>query len=117
MKVLSKINWFLFLFAFAMVGCYYDVESELYPTDCEIMDPTYQNAVEEIITRNCAVSGCHVSGGTGPGDLTEFGNVQSIVSDGSFENRVLVSQDMPPNSSLTNCELQILNTWLSNGAN
>jgi hypothetical protein len=55
-----------------LAGCYYDVASELYPDEnCNtpaVVD--YATQVKALIDSRCATSGCHVAGGSGPGDFS-----------------------------------------------
>ena len=113
---MKKIS-ILILLTFALQSCYNDNEEELYgPVTCDLSDVTYADQVSSIINSSCATSGCHVAGGTGSGDFTNFDELKSKVDNGSFENRVLVEKTMPPSSQLSDCDLQILQTWLDNGA-
>lgn len=69
-----------------------------------------------IINASCATTGCHVSGGNAPGDFTVFNELKSKVDNGSFEDRVLIQKNMPPNAQLSDCDLEILQAWLDSGA-
>jgi hypothetical protein len=107
----------LLLGCICLHSCYYDVESELYPGGCEVPTQlTYTEHIKPIIDASCAISGCHVSGGDGPGNYTTYAGLQSSLDDGSFNQRVLVDRDMPPNGSLTDCQIQFINQWIQNGA-
>lgn len=98
-------------------SCYNDNEEELYgPVSCDVSAITYTNDVLPIINTSCATAGCHVSGGTGSGDFTNYTELKAKVDNGSFENRVLIQKNMPPSTPLTDCELQILQAWVDNGA-
>lgn len=98
-------------------SCYNDNEEEIYGVvTCDTTAITYAERVQPIINSSCATTGCHVSGGSAPGNFTNFSELQSKINSGSFENRVLVQKDMPPNSSLSDCELQTIQAWLDAGA-
>lgn len=101
----------------ALGGCYYDVEAELYPGRyCDLENVTWTNTIQPIIQTECAVPGCHVSGGTGPGDFTTYTGVKGKVDNGSFGTVVLVERSMPPNNVLDQCELDRLQQWVDAGA-
>ena len=98
-------------------GCYYDVEEELYPAAmCDTAAVTWATTVQPLVATNCATPGCHVPGGTGPGDFTSYNGVKNTVDNGTFATRVLDLQDMPPSTPLSNCELQQIDLWIKDGA-
>ena len=112
-----KKLFFLSVLIFILHSCYYDKEEEIYgPVTCDVTDVTYSSHVAPIINSSCATTGCHVSGGSGPGNFTVFNELIAKVNNGSFENRVLIQQTMPPNSELSECDLQTLEIWINNGA-
>lgn len=100
-------------------GCYYDVESELYPNSfCDTSAAvTFAGTVQPIIQTNCAVPGCHVPGGSGVGDFTSYAGVAEKVADGSFASAVFDQRAMPPSTSspLSNCDLEKLRLWVNAG--
>ena len=105
------------LFILTLYSCYNDNEEELYgPVSCDVSAITYTNDVLPIINTSCATAGCHVSGGTGPGDFTNYNELKVKVDNGTFQTRVLIDKTMPPNSPLSDCELQILQAWVDTGA-
>ncbi len=77
---------------------------------------TYASTVVPILQGNCAIPGCHVPGGTGPGDFTSYLGVKAKVDNGTFRNVTIVVQTMPPSGPLSACDRQRLDTWLSAGA-
>lgn len=98
-------------------SCYNDKVEDLYgPVTCDLSDITYTNDVAIIINSSCATTGCHVSGGTGTGNFTNFSELKSKVDNGTFATRVLNDKTMPPSTPLTECELLILQNWIDNGA-
>lgn len=98
-------------------ACYYDVESELYTGNCDIpASPTYTADVSSIVNNKCATAGCHVTGGSGVGNMESYSGVLAKVQDGTFEQEVLVDLTMPPSGGMSQCELDIINAWLANGA-
>lgn len=103
---------------FLMSGCYYDNEETLYPDAvmCDTTNVTFHANIEPIIQGNCAVSGCHVAGGTGSGIFTTYAGLKTKVNNGSLKRRVLERKDMPPNSRLNGCQLSLIKIWLDAGA-
>jgi len=111
------------LFAFGSVllnGCYYDNEEELYPNSfCDTVNVTYSNKVGDIVRAKCAIPGCHVAGGGGTGDFTQFSGVSAQVANGKFLQTVKRgpgSIPMPPSGPLRPCEVQQIEKWIANGA-
>lgn len=98
-------------------GCYYDNEAELYPsTYCDTTLVTYATKVVPIIQANCATPGCHVNGGQGSGDFTNYAGVKAKVDNGEFQADVFVNKTMPPSSSMSSCDIQVLKIWVDHGA-
>lgn len=98
-------------------SCYFDNEEDLYgPVTCDLSNITYSSDVSIIINSSCATTGCHVPGGTGTGDFTNYTGLKAKVDNGTFETRVLNEKTMPPSTPLSQCELEILQNWLDNGA-
>lgn len=110
----------LLLMVVPMVGCYYDNEEELYPGACVVGDATapgyWTSTVEPLIQTRCAIPGCHVPGGTGPGDFTQYANVKARVDDQAFQQQVLIQKTMPTTGPLPACDLQKLQAWVDAGA-
>ena len=96
-------------------GCYYDVEEELYPV-VVVDSATYTTDIRPIINASCAISGCHIPGGTGVGDFTSYEGVKLKVDQGSFRTRVLDQRNMPPGFALIGSDLQKIEIWLNDGA-
>ncbi|MEQ8907855.1 MAG: hypothetical protein RIC95_01570 [Vicingaceae bacterium] len=111
-------------------SCTYDNEEELFDEidqqvnqnqnqDTSKAAISFQADVQPIIQANCATSGCHnavtVAGG---GNFTTYAGIKAKVDNGSFENRVIVRQDMPPSNKtpLSNSEIDLLKDWLEAGA-
>lgn len=112
-----KKSMVFLLFILTLNSCYNDNEEEIYgPVTCDVSSLTYSTDVLPIINASCATTGCHVSGGNAPGNFANFNELKAKVTNGSFENRVLIQQNMPPNAELSECDLQILQAWLDNGA-
>lgn len=115
--MLRKTLFLLFTAVILLVnGCYYDNEEELYPNSfCDTTDVTYSTNIEPIVMRNCAVPGCHVQGGDGNGDFTQFPQVLEKVEDGSFLSTIK-NGVMPPDDPLKACQVRQIELWIASGA-
>lgn len=112
MRILAAVSALLIL-----QSCYYDKEEELYPGNCNVLNPSYSNGIKIIIDNNCATSGCH--SGIAPGAgllLTTYPQVKAIVLNGKLEARVIVQKSMPPSGPLPKCDLEALQVWIAAGA-
>lgn len=70
--------------------------------------------IQSIITTNCAVSGCHVSGGAAPITFTTFSNIQSRASQ---IKSMTQSGSMPKDGSkLPQAQLDLIGCWVDDGA-
>lgn len=99
----------------ALQGCYYDVEEGLYPGSCQPIAPTWSASVAPLITERCSGSSCH-SAGSPYVTITNYTEVKALVDQSKFQDRVLVLRDMPDGSSLTRCQLDMLQAWVDAGA-
>ncbi len=107
----------VFMLLVATEGCYYDNQERLYPNSfCDTTAVTYATKVLPIVQGSCAVPGCHVPGGNGPGDFTSYTGVKAKVDNGTFRTVTIVNKSMPPSGPLSACELRQLETWLNAGA-
>jgi hypothetical protein len=101
-------------------GCYYDVESELYPNSfCDTTITNYAGVVQPIIQANCATPGCHVPGGTGSGDFTTYAGLRSQVVSGRLVPSIRQQAGaiaMPPTGRLSDCDIAKIVRWVDNGA-
>lgn len=107
----------LLALVFLMVtpGCYYDSEEYLYSI-CDTTAVTYASTIAPLMQGSCAVPGCHVPGGTGPGDFTSYTGVKGKVDNGTFRAVTIVNRSMPPAGPLSTCDQQRLDAWLNAGA-
>lgn len=64
------------MLTFATNACVYHNEEEIQPQDDCSNVLTYKDDIVAIISSNCAVSGCHVSGGQNP-DLSTYDKISS----------------------------------------
>lgn len=114
-----RINMLLIFCLFFSVACERDSEEELYPdnnNDCMPKDVSYSVSISPLIKNYCATVGCHVQGGSGNGIFENYLQIKAKVDNGSFMQRVVVSQDMPPSGSLSDCEIETIKQWLLEGA-
>ena len=102
-------------------SCYKDNEEDLYKNyyaqnQCDTSNVRFSTDIMPIIQGNCATTGCHVQGGTGPGIFVNYKGVMDKVNSGTFEKRVLIDKNMPPAAPLTDCQQQQIQAWLNAGA-
>lgn len=98
-------------------SCYNDKEELLYGmNDCDPSNVSFAADIMPILSNGCAVVGCHVQGGSGVGLFENYNQVKAKVDDGSFEQRVIVQMDMPPSGPLSDCQIDFITEWLSQGA-
>lgn len=99
----------------ALQGCYYDVEDELYPGNCQPITPSWSTSVAPLVAERCSGSSCH-GAGSQQVQVTNYAQVKALVDNGKFVDRVLVLRDMPDGSSLNKCQLDMLQAWVDAGA-
>lgn len=119
-KTTTLLGTFLMSGMLMLSSCYYDNEEELYEyynqqNICDTSTVSFTNDIMPMIQGNC-ITGCHVAGGTGSGIFENYAEVKAKVDNGSMNNRVVVTQDMPPSSALTPCQIQQMEAWILNGA-
>jgi hypothetical protein len=109
------------LFSIGLLSsCYYDNEEELYEyynqqNQCDTTAVSFVDDIMPMIQGNC-ITGCHVAGGTGNGIFENYAEVKAKVDNGSMMQRVVVAQDMPPGTTLTQCQISQMQAWILNGA-
>lgn len=96
-------------------GCYYDTSEELYGPSCDLTAVKYSTTIKPIIDANCAGSSCHGVGGS-QGELVTYEQLQATVADGVLRDAVVISRRMPDGGALSECEVDQIDLWLSNGA-
>jgi hypothetical protein len=75
---------------------------------------SYNSSIKNIIDTKCAVSGCHVSGGSAPSSFTNFANVQASASQIKVKTQ---NGEMPKNGSkLPQDQLDAIACWVDDGA-
>ena len=99
-----------------LLACTSDNEEDLLGQDTCTETVSLSSDVQSIISSNCAISGCHVSGARSP-NLSEK---QNIISQASRIKQRTASRSMPPPGSgitLTDEEIATLGCWADQGAN
>lgn len=105
-----------------LTSCYYDRESELNPemgTGCDTSMVTYAAHVVPLMAQHC--NSCHSTARADAGVVTDtHQGILATVNNGSFMGsmRYLAGfSPMPKGAAqLTNCDLDILQKWIDNGA-
>ncbi len=96
-------------------SCTSDNVEEYYGVvDCATLDVSYSEDIAQIISTNCAISGCHVSG-TGLPDWTKYEN---LVANADEIRRKTFEGEMPPpfsGKSLTIEEVRMISCWVNSG--
>lgn len=114
----------IFLFSIFLVSCYSESEEELFPVvDTTPKDTTsgltvsFASQIAPLISTNCAIQGCHESGAQTPTFETY---IQISASKDRIKARAINSDPsrMPPpeRPALTSNEINLLRTWLDEGA-
>ncbi|MFZ1658527.1 MAG: hypothetical protein WAT61_06905 [Flavobacteriales bacterium] len=118
----KHIAFFLGVFTLTVLqtGCYYDVESDLYPMNfCDTLSVSYTNTVLPIMQASCSVPGCHAPGGSGTGDFTTYSGLKGQVDNEKLIPAITQSGAaafMPPSGKLSECEIQKITIWVNAGA-
>ncbi len=121
-----KKNLFLFSVTIAatvitLQGCLNDKGIVPPPpeTFCDSLDVSYNLHVKPLAEAKCANSiGCHVSGGSGPGDFTTYTALSSVSQTVAVRIQLPVTDasHMPQGGTLTQEELDIFLCWIEDGA-
>ena len=105
-------------------SCYNDKADKVYPApidwvSCNTTTITYAKTIAPIFSKTCNMSGCH-DGGT-PAAIYDFTSYNGIVQ--AITNDQLIPAikhqgglpPMPQTGSLSDCELNQIETWVNNG--
>lgn len=99
-----------------VAGCYYDIGEDLYPNGanapCDASPDTYSLKIKTILTKNCAIAGCHVAGGESP-DLSDSTIVYDKID--RIKVRAIDIKDMPKSAPLSTCDIKALQNWIDGG--
>jgi hypothetical protein len=96
-------------------GCFYDKEETLYPEKSANTPVTFSGDIQPLISQNCALSGCHATGGQSP-SLTSY---QLIASNRDKIMARAVNgapSPMPASGLMSKSNRDKLATWISQGA-
>jgi len=113
-----KKHYFIPALLVFLSSCYYDNYESLYPDAglaCDTTSVTFTPVVSSIVSQSCATTGCHVSG-TGRVPLTNYDEIKVSIDNGTFQQRALINQNMPPSGPLNSCTIKQINTWIEQGA-
>ena len=107
---------------FALQGCYYDIEEELYPsngTTCDTSAVTYSGTIKSILNESCI--SCHsVASAQGNVVLEGYSLLKVYVDDGSFLGSVSHGAGYSPmpkgGNKLSDCKILQIQTWIASGA-
>jgi uncharacterized membrane protein len=100
-----------------LVGCYYDKEESLYPSntvDCNSVNATF-TSVKPIIATKCATAGCHNAASSSGGTVLETYDQIKAKAD-RINQRAIIDKTMPSDKPLSANEMAALKCWLSSGA-
>ena len=103
-----------------LCGCYYDVESVLYPEEqCNTANLTYATDIEPILQHNCY--SCHRADvNNGNVTLEGYTELKKYVTNGKLLGAIRHDsgyQPMPKNAAkLGNCEIAKIEQWVNEGA-
>jgi len=115
--LMKKSLFILFLFA-SMIGCYYDVEQDLYSNKpCNKSVISYNGRIKNIMESNC--TSCH----SGPNPdfgiaLTTFTEVKASDNLGKWLCSIEQTGScfkMPQGSKLSDCDIEACQLWVAQG--
>lgn len=110
--------------AVAFSGCYNDNAEELYPpppaSNCDTTNVTYDATIRNIMSQNCALSGCHATGSNLGGYILDaYAGTVAAVNSGRFLgsiNHTAGFSPMPKNMSKLNaCDIARIQAWVNKG--
>lgn len=110
------------LIGLLFVGCYYDVEQELYPTiNCNTTGMSYATDVVTILTNNSCISCHNNTNPQGSIKLDTYADVKINVDNGRLlgsVNHDAGFKQMPQGSTtkINQCSLDQLQAWIADGA-
>jgi hypothetical protein len=122
-QIFSLILIFLMItVAFYYTSCTKDRATPSLGTNCANVNSKYSTGIKPFVQAKCAVSGCHTSIGTGNGDFTVYEGLaakgDAPIGNGSLRRRIVNHEppQMPPNTSLSEEEIQEMDCWLRQGS-
>lgn len=107
----------VFFIILLAAACTYDNEEELFAEEpCGDVAISLTDNIQPLIVANCAVPGCHISGGQPP----NLSTTQDIINRAVRIRTRTQNGSMPPPSSglsLSSEEIQQISCWVDDGAN
>lgn len=123
-RLRTLVRLFLLLPAllFALHGCYYDVEEQLYPAavnPCDTTNVSFSSTIVPILQQNCY--SCHSEAiSIGAISVEGYESVLTLVNNGRLVgsiNHLSGYQPMPSDApKLSNCNLSKIDAWINQGA-
>ena len=79
---------------------------------------TYAKSIHPIMMSQCAIAGCHVSGGSGPTNFTTYAGVKADADNGKLKLRMIDGNPsmMPLTGKLPDAMISKVQCWLDSGA-
>ena len=115
-----KTTKFLLLFSLVSVGCYYDVEEEIYASvECDTLDMSYAQNIVPMMESDCYE--CHrASANFGNVTLEGYEQILKYVQDGSLVGVIRHDGGYSPmpktGAKLLDCEIEKIEAWIADGA-
>lgn len=115
----KTIKFLLFLGAFFISSCYYDIEEELYPsTSCNTAGISYINDILPIIEANCYA--CHTKGSIISSiNLEGYEKLKIAANNGSLIGSIRYQNGYTPmpqsGGVLSDCNIKKIEAWITNG--
>jgi len=108
-------------YAIVLAACKHDPQEMVTPVEeCDTTEVAYSSAIVPILQTSCALPVCHVPGGNGTGDFTNYAGLHSQVVNGNLVpavQRTSGAIPMPPDGSmLPECDILRIVAWVNAGA-
>ena len=112
---MKKIAFPLIIFVAIWVSCEAENEEDLFPVVVTTTDTiSFVSDIQPLITKSCAISGCHIQGIQAP-TLETYQQING--SKDRIQARATVdNSSMPPGAPLSKADKQKINTWIADGA-
>ncbi len=117
--IMRILKIFSFCLLCSTIGCYYDVEEELYPTTgCSTDDMSYQNDILPLIDTNCYQ--CHDAANNFGGITLEgYDALKTYADNGQLVGVISHAAGFSPmpqgDPKLLDCEIEKIEAWISQG--
>jgi len=108
------------LITFVLQGCLKDKGIVPLPpeTHCDSLNVSYNLDVKPIVNTNCAITGCHLPGGIGPGNFSSYDVFSGVSQTVAIRIQLPFSDThhMPQGGVLPPEDIEKLLCWIENGA-